>query len=64
MNTNTNFWTSICEYKYEYEYLTHTDWEGLVLMMPGQQQRLLIFFVKARQGSNGQYVLIKKNIYI
>ena len=24
MNTNTNIWTVIREYKYEYEYLSHT----------------------------------------
>ena len=24
MNTNMNIWTVICEYKYEYEYLSHT----------------------------------------
>ena len=24
MNMNTNIWTVICEYKYEYQYLSHT----------------------------------------
>ena len=24
MNTNTNIWTLICEYKYEYKYSSHT----------------------------------------